>query len=90
MGQRFAHSLLGKCGTLDVQDCVDTVDYLVAQGIAARESVVVTGGSHGGFLTAHLIGQYPDMFKAAVMRNPVISSAEQAIGTDIPECEYAL
>jgi len=29
------------------------------------------GGSHGGFLTTHLIGQYPDRFYVASTRNPI-------------------
>ena len=30
---------------------------------------------HGGFLTAHLSAQFPDRYKSAVMRNPVIDIA---------------
>ena len=34
--------------------------------------VIVMGGSHGGYLTAFLSAKYPKLFKAAILRNPVI------------------
>ncbi|EEB91538.1 hypothetical protein MPER_10083 [Moniliophthora perniciosa FA553] len=51
---------------------------MVKLGVAeeAPSKLFVVGGSHGGFLTGHLIGQYPNIFTAASLRNPVISSGE--------------
>ena len=105
-GDYYVQALIGKCGTLDVEDVKASVDHLVKEGKGEHGpgKQFVTGGSHGGFLTAHrksrystqakssafsfsytktVIGQYPDMFSAAVLRNPVIIS--QPSSTDIPD-----
>ena len=37
--------------------------------------VCVTGGSHGGFLTTHLVCQFPTIYRAAAARNPVTNIA---------------
>ncbi|KAJ7038984.1 Alpha/Beta hydrolase protein [Mycena alexandri] len=84
-GEKSVRALLGNCGYLDVQDCIATVRHLVSLGIAAQDKgkQFVMGGSHGGFLTAHLIGQFPDVFSAAVIRNPVIFT--DTFSSDIPD-----
>ena len=103
-------ALVGECGTLDVEDVKASVDLLVKEGKGEHGpgKQFVTGGSHGGFLTAHrksrhsthphprilililfftVVGQYPDMFTAAVLRNPVIVS--QPSSTDIPDWYFS-
>ncbi|KAJ6483537.1 Alpha/Beta hydrolase protein [Mycena vitilis] len=84
-GETSVRALVGNCGTLDVQDCLATARHLVELGISAegKGKQFVMGGSHGGFLTAHLIGQFPDVFTAAVIRNPVIST--DPLSSDIPD-----
>lgn len=54
-------------------------------GFVLEDKVAVIGGSHGGFISAHLIGQHPDIFKAAVMRNPVCDISLMIHQTDIPD-----
>ncbi|KAA1474992.1 alpha/beta-hydrolase [Dentipellis sp. KUC8613] len=85
-GDYYVKKLLGECGTLDVADVVESVRHLIELGIAEDnpKKLFVAGGSHGGFIGAHLVGQYPDLFGAAVLRNPVITGASPA-STDIPD-----
>jgi acylaminoacyl-peptidase len=88
-GQTYIQKLLGHCGSMDVEDVTESVRELVRRGVAEDGRQAVMGGSHGGFITAHLIGKYPTLFNAASLRNPVISVGELATGTDIPDWVYA-
>ncbi|PFH52427.1 hypothetical protein AMATHDRAFT_74219 [Amanita thiersii Skay4041] len=89
-GESFVRSLIGKCGTLDVNDCIQALRHLFDQRIALSDprKTFLLGGSHGGFLAAHLIGQFPGVFGAAVMRNPVVSGGDTT-GSDIPDWYFA-
>ena len=56
-----------------------------------EKRVAVIGGSHGGYIGAHLIsnpGTRP-LFRAAVLRNPVTNIASMLSATDIPEWCWA-
>ena len=75
----------GQAGTQDVADCVAIADDAISAGIADANRVAVVGGSHGGFLGAHLIGQHPGRFRCAVLRNPVTDVASMVHVTDIPD-----
>lgn len=41
----------------DVIDVLTAIDYVIEKGLADPSKITVLGGSHGGFLTTHLIGQ---------------------------------
>ncbi|KAJ0034248.1 hypothetical protein Pint_24700 [Pistacia integerrima] len=72
----------------DVNDVLTAIDHVIDMELASSSKITVLGGSHGGFLTSHLIGQAPDMFVAAAVRNPVCNLALMVGTTDIPEWCY--
>jgi len=85
----FLKSLPGKIGRQDVHDCIAAVDNAMDMlSIEAGTKVGVLGGSHGGFLTGHLIGQFPYRFAVASMRNPVLNLNYMAACSDILDWIY--
>ncbi|KAL6007305.1 hypothetical protein ACLOJK_032802 [Asimina triloba] len=73
---------------MDVNDVLSAIDHVVEKGLADPSKIAVLGGSHGGFLTTHLIGQAPERFAAAAVRNPVCNLALMVGTTDIPDWCY--
>ncbi|KAK8933434.1 hypothetical protein KSP39_PZI015418 [Platanthera zijinensis] len=87
-GEEALQSLPGKIGSQDVNDVLAALDYVSERGLVDRSRVAVLGGSHGGFLTSHLIGQAPDRFVAAALRNPVCNLSLMVGTSDIPDWCY--
>lgn len=87
-GQDSIEALPTNIGTLDIQDVIAATNAVKVSGLVDPDKIGICGGSHGGFLTAHGTSQYPDFFRAAVMRNPVVNIASMVTTTDIPDWCY--
>eukprot|EP00590_Aulacoseira_subarctica_P007588 CAMPEP_0172414434 /NCGR_PEP_ID=MMETSP1064-20121228/1091_1 /TAXON_ID=202472 /ORGANISM="Aulacoseira subarctica , Strain CCAP 1002/5" /LENGTH=787 /DNA_ID=CAMNT_0013151099 /DNA_START=276 /DNA_END=2639 /DNA_ORIENTATION=- len=87
-GQASIDSLPGKAGARDVQDLFTATTSLLEEEEVDASRVGICGGSHGGFLAGHMIGQFPDLFKVAAMRNPVTNIATMVTSTDIADWCY--
>lgn len=89
-GQDFVDELPPKLGELEVDATLAAGHYLNTLSLASRTrgKKFIAGGSHGGFITAHLTARYPDEYDAALMRNPVTDMMSELNQTDIPDwCE---
>ncbi|CAG8560170.1 10542_t:CDS:10 [Ambispora leptoticha] len=86
-GQNSIETLIGQIGELEIEEVQSTAKYLIDNHQADPNQVVIIGGSHGGFISAHLIGKYPesDFYRACVLRNPVLNIGGMAFVTDIPD-----
>uniref|UniRef100_A0A8C8A9J7 acylaminoacyl-peptidase n=1 Tax=Oryzias sinensis TaxID=183150 RepID=A0A8C8A9J7_9TELE len=88
-GQDSILSLIGNIGSQDVKDVQRAVlAALWSDETLDPKRVAVIGGSHGGFLCCHLVGQYPDFYKACAARNPVINAATLLGTSDIVDWRY--
>uniref|UniRef100_A0A3P9L8J5 Acylamino-acid-releasing enzyme n=1 Tax=Oryzias latipes TaxID=8090 RepID=A0A3P9L8J5_ORYLA len=88
-GQDSILSLIGNIGSQDVKDVQRAVlAALWSDEALDPKRVAVIGGSHGGFLCCHLVGQYPDFYKACAARNPVINAATLLGTSDIVDWRY--
>lgn len=77
--------LPSRIGTADVLDCKLATDKAIDMFPVNDKKLLLYGGSHGGFLVAHLSGLFYDFYHAAVLRNPVIDLASMIHTTDIAD-----
>lgn len=61
-GHAFAEQIIGSPGYWELEDIVAGRNWLIAQGIARAEAILITGWSYGGFLTLLALGKTPDLW----------------------------
>ena len=61
-GRDFQAKIWGDAGHWELEDMVAARDFLVGQGIALPDKVLVTGGSYGGYLTLLALGKRPNLW----------------------------
>ncbi|GFT14760.1 acylamino-acid-releasing enzyme [Nephila pilipes] len=87
-GENSVNSLPGNIGTQDVSDVQQAALHVKNNSNFDIGDIFVFGGSHGGFLAAHLCGQFHDFYKAAALLNPVIDVGSMLSVSDIPDWNW--
>ena len=61
-GREFQEKILGNLGHWEVEDMVAARQWLVGEGVASEDKILLTGWSYGGYLTLQALGKYPDLW----------------------------
>ena len=89
-GRAFHGAVSRAWGTADAEDLLESVEHLVAEGIADPARLAVAGYSYGGFMTCHLTSS--GRFAAAVAGGLVCDLTSAAgtsdVGHFLSEFEY--
>jgi dipeptidyl-peptidase-4 len=72
-GLAFEAAIHGDMGHPEVEDQVDGVRWLAAQGLSDPTWVGVYGASYGGYMAAMCLARAPETFRVAVAISPVTS-----------------
>jgi acylaminoacyl-peptidase len=71
-------------GQQDITDTLNAAEELQK----SYQKLIMMGGSHGGFISATMVGKYPEMFSAAVLMNPVIDLYSMITTSDIYDWSF--
>ncbi|XP_046959619.1 acylamino-acid-releasing enzyme-like [Vanessa cardui] len=77
--------LPSRIGIADVADCKLATEKAIELFPIDEKKLLLYGGSHGGFLVAHLSGLYSGYYSVTVARNPVIDLASMFNTSDIAD-----
>jgi oligopeptidase B len=84
LGKRWhdAGRMMAKRNTFT--DFIAAADFLVAEGYAARERLVIEGGSAGGLLIGVVLNVRPDVAAAAILRVPFVDVINTMLDESLP------
>ena len=71
LGARYQAAIVDNAGTGPGRDVMAGIEAIKERGIVDENRIAVTGWSYGGFMTSWLIGNYPDVWRAAMAGAPV-------------------
>lgn len=83
LGNAFQSAIAGDAAEGPGRDVIAGVDALVARGVVDSSRVAVSGWSYGGFMTAWLIGRYPERWRAAVAGAAPVDLTDMYALTDL-------
>lgn len=78
-GEAFFNAAVGAWGSSDAKDFLEPLDHLVAEGVADRDRLAVSGYSYGGYMTCYLTSR-DNRFARAIAGGLVCDPASM-IGT---------
>jgi oligopeptidase B len=78
----FDGKLLNKKNTF--YDFIDSAEYLVKEGFAAKDKLYATGASAGGLLMGAVINMRPDLFKGVIAEVPFVDLMNTMLDPSIP------
>ncbi len=74
--------MLNKMNTFT--DFIDCAEYLIAQGYASKQRLVIQGGSAGGLLMGAVTNMRPDLFKAVITEVPFVDVINTMLDETLP------
>jgi dipeptidyl aminopeptidase/acylaminoacyl peptidase len=63
-GRKWAQANYKRLGEVDTLDCAAGAHYLVGEGLAEPGRIMITGRSHGGYLTMTCLTENPELWAA--------------------------
>ena len=82
-GNAFQAAIWNDAGAGPGRDVMAGVDVLIKRGIADPAKMAVSGWSYGGYMTAWLLGNYPDRWRAGIAGAAVTDHIDQYAFSDI-------
>ena len=76
-GGKFMSAIQNDGGAGPGRDVMSGVEQLKSRGIVDETRIAASGWSYGGYMTTWLIGNYPEVFRAAVAGAPVTDRLDQ-------------
>jgi len=86
-GREYRERLWGTWGVVDVEDCINGVKFLAANGLVDAKRAVITGGSAGGYTTLAALA-FHDFFAGGASHYGVSDIAALARDTHKFESRY--